>query len=186
MSFTREGGDDRRRELVIGELFGLRVSTTVFPTAMRVKCTRRVSRWSADTGSPATMAERRRYSSATRGYRPRQGTRVRARAPWCEDDHGAQDRREIGRKGAPAMHGRERRPWHRGGGEAQMGLTDARTAMGARAREGGRRGGATRKVNQGMAVRWRSTTPAGDATGGGGVSSRSAFPKQRERGGGME
>jgi hypothetical protein len=33
----------------------------------------------------------------------------------------------------------------------------------ARAREGGRRGGAERKTNQTMAVRGRSTTPAGAA-----------------------
>jgi hypothetical protein len=83
-------------------------------------------------------------------------------------------------EGAPAMHGRERRPWRRSGEEAQLGLTEARTATGARAREGGRRGGATRKANREMVVRWRSTTPAGGATACGGVSSRSAFQKQKE------
>jgi hypothetical protein len=118
------GKDHRRRELAVGEVSGLGVSTTVRPTARRGRCTRRVSRRSTGTGSLAMMAERRRCSSATRGYRPRQGAQVRARAPWYEDDNSAQDRRERERaEGALATCCHERRPWCRGGGEAQMGLT---------------------------------------------------------------
>jgi hypothetical protein len=90
----RGGKDHQRQELVVGEVSGLGVSTTMLPTARRVRCTRWMSQWSTGMGLPVVMAEQRRYSSATHGYRPCQGTRVQARAPWCEDDNGAQDRRE--------------------------------------------------------------------------------------------
>jgi hypothetical protein len=80
---------------------------------------------------------------------------VRALASGCEGDAGAHDRREReGAAGAPATHGRERQPWRRGGGDAQLSLALAKN---------GEEGASTRRRK----ARWSCTQ--GESGNGGAV-----------------
>jgi hypothetical protein len=117
MSYTRERGDHRRRDLASGEVSDRGVSTTVLPAVRRVGCASRLSRGRAVMGSSAVMAERRHCSTATRHCRACQGAMVCARAPRCEGDHGVLDKRERERAEGDRRRRPVARPW-RGGAMA--------------------------------------------------------------------